>query len=199
MNHVLAFNKWPTDGIVVEDPGLKDYISVQPKIVPKSSGRYMGYRFYKSRVFIVERLMNKLTVAGHKSKKHFKTSGRLTGKYATAYTTMRKSLELVEQRTGKNPIEVFVKAIENAAPREETITIEYGGARYPKAVECAPQRRVDFALRIFAQGSFHRSFNSRKSMVEILADEIVNAYNMSGQSIAITKKLELERQADASR
>lgn len=199
MIEIKAFNKWPTTGITVEDPGLKDYITLQPRVVPRSSGRYMGFRFYKSKVFIVERLMSKLTVAGHKSKKHFKSSGRLTGKYATASTIMKHVLEKVEQRTGKNPIEVLVKAIENAAPREETITIEYGGARYPKAVECAPQRRVDFALRIFAQGSFHRSFNSKKSMVDVLADEIVNAYSMSGQSIAITKKLELERQADASR
>jgi len=199
MVEILAFNKWPTTGITVEDPGLKDYITLQPRVLPRSSGRYMGFRFYKSKVFIVERLMNKLTVSGHKSKKHFKTSGRLTGKYATAATIMKHVLEKVEQRTGKNPIEVFVKAVENAAPREETITIEYGGARYPKAVECAPQRRVDFALRIFAQGSFHRAFNTKKSMVDSLTDEIVNAYNMSGQSIAITKKLELERQADASR
>ncbi|MDO8642687.1 MAG: 30S ribosomal protein S7 [Candidatus Woesearchaeota archaeon] len=199
MVEILAFNKWPTTGITVEDPGLKEYISLQPRVVPRSAGRYMGFRFYKSKVFIVERFMNKLTVSGHKSKKHFKSSGRLTGKYATASNLMKHTLEKVEQRTGKNPIEVLVKAIENAAPREETITIEYGGARYPKAVECSPQRRVDFALRIFAQGSFHRSFNTKKSMVDSLTDEIVNAYNMSGQSIAITKKLELERQADSSR
>jgi len=94
---------------------------------------------------------------------------------------------------------VLVKAIENAAPREEIITIEYGGARYPKAVEMAPQRRVDTALKFFVQGAYHKAFNSRISAEESLAKEITSAYNMSADSLAISKKFELERQADASR
>ncbi len=199
MTEVLAFNKWPTTDIVVEDLGLKDYICLEPRIVPKSSGKYAGSRFHKSKSFIVERLINKLMVPGHKSKKHFKSSGRITGKYATAADILKKALIKVEQKTGKNPVEALVKAIENAAPREEIITIEYGGARYPKAVECSPQRRIDFALRVMAQGSFHKSFNGKKSMVDCLADEITHAFNLSNNSAAIAKKLELERQADSSR
>ena len=98
-----------------------------------------------------------------------------------------------------NPVEVFVKALENSAPREEITTIEYGGARYPQAVECAPQRRVDLALRQMVQGSYQKSFNKKPNMVEVLADEIIKAYNSDQGSAAIAKKLELERQADASR
>ncbi|MBW2983232.1 30S ribosomal protein S7, partial [Candidatus Woesearchaeota archaeon] len=85
------------------------------------------------------------------------------------------------------------------APREEIITIEYGGARYPKAVECAPQRRIDIVCRLFAQGSYQKAFNKKKSIESALADEIVAAYNRSSQSLAISKKGELERQADSSR
>ncbi len=196
---VCAFNTWSTEGIVVEDPGLKEYITLQPMLVPKTGARYAGKDFHKSKTFIVERLINKLMVPGHKGKKHFKTSGHITGKAQNAYSTVFEMLKKLEEKTKHSPIEVFVKAVENAAPREEIITIEYGGARYPKAVECSPQRRVDIALRYFVQGAYHKSFNSKRSLVDCLTDEILNAYNLSGNSFAISKKLEIERQADASR
>ena len=136
---------------------------------------------------------------GHKGKKHFRSSGHNTGKKEKAYQTVEKTLMLIEQRTKKNPIEVYVKAIENAAPREEIITIEYGGARYPKATECAPQRRIDIVLRYFIQGAYARSFGKKLSAEQGLAEEIIAAYNQSGTSFAISKKQELERQADSSR
>ena len=196
---IKVFNKWDTEGIKVIDKGLVDYIGLEPKIVPRTGARYAGNRFHKSKIFIVERLINKIMVPGHKSKKHFKSSNHITGKASTASNIVRKAFSIIESRTKQNPILVFVKALENAAPREEIITIEYGGARYPKAVECAPQRRIDIALRYFTQGSYQKSFNSKKAIEECLADEIINAYNLSQSSVAISKKLELERQADASR
>ena len=196
---IKAFDKWDTEGIKVEDKGLQNYINLSPKIVPKTGARYVGNRFHKSKIFIVERLINKIMIPGHKSKKHFRSSSHITGKANNAYKIVEKTFGLIQARTKQNPIMVFVKALENAAPREEIITIEYGGARYPKAVECAPQRRIDIALRYFTQGSYQKSFNSKKSIEECLADEIVNAYNLSQNSLAVSKKLELERQADASR
>jgi len=108
-------------------------------------------------------------------------------------------LTKIESTTKQNPIGVVVRAIENAATREEIVTIEYGGARYPKAVECAPQRRVDIALRWMVQGAYHKSFNSKKSFADALTEEIINASQASQNSNAISRKLELERQADASR
>ena len=194
-----AFDRWSTQGITVKDPGLQNYISVSPRIVPRSSGRHVGNKFYKSRVFIIERLMNKLMVTGHKSKKHFKTSYHFTGKGNTVYGLIEKVLTQIEQKTKKNPIEIVVAAVENAAPREEVISIEYGGARYPKALECAPQRRIDIALRHLTQFSFHKSFNTKRSIVDVLSEELIAAATMNQNSMALTKKLELERQADASR
>ena len=196
---VLVFNKWETKEIEVEDLGLKPYISTQPVLVPKTGARYAGNRFHKSKIFIVERLINKIMVTGHKSKKHFISSGHNTGKAHKAYDLVESALDIVEQKTKSNPIEVLVKAIENAAPREEIVTIEYGGARYPKAVECAPQRRVDMVLKLMAQGARQKSFNKKREMTDALADEIINAYKLSNNSLAISKKLELERQADSSR
>lgn len=199
MEEIKAFNRWGTTEIVVEDPGLKDYITLEPKVVPKTGARYAGFRFHKSRVFIVERLINKLMIPGHKGKKHNKTSGRCSGKSATAYYLVEKAFEIIEKKTNKNPILVFVKAIENAAPREEIVAIEYGGARYPKAVECAPQRRIDLVLRYMTQGAYQKSFGNKKSAEQALADEILLAFELSPNSAAISKKNELERQADASR
>ena len=149
--------------------------------------------------FIIERLMNKIMIPGHKGKKHFRSSSTITGKAYTVYNIVEESLKVNERQIKENPIKVFAKALENAAQREEIITIEYGGARYPKAVECAPQRRVDLALRYMTQGAYQKSFNSKKSIVDCLAEEIINAYRSSANSNAITKKLEIERQADSSR
>lgn len=196
---IKAFNRWDTEGIKVDDLGLKDYITLEPKIVPKTGARYAKNRFHKSRVFIVERLINKLMIPGHKTKKHFKTSYHITGKAHTAYNIIEDTFKIVEKKTKQNPVKVFVKALENAAQREEIVTIEYGGARYPKAVECSPQRRIDLALRYMTQGAYGKSFNSKKKIQDCLADEIVNAFNLNQASNAIQKKLEIERQADSAR
>ena len=196
---IKVFNKWGVEGIRVNDPGLVNYINLEPKIVPKTGARYAGNRFHKSRVFIVERLINKIMVPGHKGRKHSKTSYHITGKSQTAFNAVEKVFTKIEMQTKENPIKVFVEALVNAAPREEIITIEYGGARYPKAVECAPQRRIDVALRYFVQGAYQKSFNSKKPFIDALADEILGAYRLSNTSLSISKKLEIERQADSSR
>ncbi len=199
MTDVLAFNRWDCSHIKVVDPGLISYINTQPMIVPKTGAKYAGNRFHKSKLFIVERLINKIMIPGHRGKKHKITSGFCTGKATMAYSLVEQAFNIIEKKLKKNPVEVFVKALENAAPREELITIEYGGARYPKAVDCAPQRRVDVALRQMVQGAYQKSFSSKKSAASAIADEIMAAYQLSPTSNAITKKQELERQADASR
>ena len=199
MSEILVFNKWPSEGIVVADPGLERYITVKPVIVPKTGARYAGNKFYKSKITIVERLINRMMTPGHRAKKHKLTSGLTTGKSATVYNLVYQALAIIERKTKKNPIEVLVKAVENAAPREEIITIEYGGARYPKAVECSPQRRVDQVLKLFVQTTYQKTFNSKKGAANALAEEIIAAYQASPTSAAITKKLEVERQADGSR
>ncbi len=199
MSEIKAFNRWSMEGIKVDDPGLQPYVTLNARVVPKTGARYAGSKFHKSRTFIVERLINKLMVPGHKSKKHYRTSGHITGKAPTSYNIVEEAFKQIEKTTKENPVKVFVKAVENAAQREEIITIEYGGARYPKALECSPQRRVDLVLRHMTQGAYHKSANTKKSIVGSLADEIVSAYKMSSASNAIAKKQEIERQSDSSR
>ncbi len=196
---IKLFNRWSTKGVVISDFGLKDYINLEPVLVPKTGGRNVKVKFHKNRNSIVERLINKLMVPGHRGKKHRLTSGHASGKAHTAYNTVEKTFEIIEKKLNQNPIAVFVRALENAAPREEITTIEYGGAKYPQAVDVAPQRRVDLALRQFVQGSYSKSFHGKKRAEEYLAEELINAYNSDQKSTAISKKLELERQADSSR
>src|SRR3989344_2028561 len=193
------FNKYEISDIKVNDPGLQRYVNLNPLIVPKTTGKFSNNRFWSSKYNIVERLMNKIMVAGHRGKKHKITSGHSTGKGVRVYNTVLKTFEIIEKKMNKNPVEVFVKALEHSAPREEITTIEYGGAKYPQAVEVAPQRRVDIALRQMVNGSYQRCFNKKIKIHEALADEIMRAYNIDQQSAAISKKLELERQADSSR
>ena len=199
MAEIKMFGRWATDGITVKDPGLAGYISIKPVLVPRTGARYAQQKFYKSKISVVERLMNKLMVPGHRGKKHVITSYSMTGKASQAYRTVEQVLGLLEQRTKQNPVKVLVEAVENAAPREEIVSIEYGGARYPKAVDCSPQRRVDLALKYFVQGAMAKSFNHKKTFADALADEIANAFGRSPNSQAISKKLELERQAESSR
>jgi small subunit ribosomal protein S7 len=196
---IKVFNEWTTEGIKVEDPGLVKYINLEPKIIPRTGGKFVGSSFHKQHIFIVERLINKVMVSGHRGKKHKTTSGYNTGKAQTATKIVYETFKIIESKLNQNPIAVFVQAVVNAAPREEVISITYGGARYPKAVECSPTRRIDLALRLMTQGAFQKSFNSKRSIVQTLADEIINAYNLSPNSAAISKKQELERQADSSR
>ena len=196
---IKLFNRWNTKDIKVNDPGLIDYINLTPILVPKTGGRNAKIQFHKSKNHIVERLINKVMVPGHKGKKHFLTSAYVSGKSQNAYNIVVRAFEIIEKRLNKNPVEVFVAALENAAPREGITTIEYGGAKYPQAVDMSPQRRIDMALRHFIQGTYAKSFHGKKKAGEYLAEEIINAYNLDQKSLAIAKKLELERQADSSR
>jgi len=197
--NVKLFNRWSVEGITVLDAGVADYITLEPKIVPKTGARYAGQKFHKSRTFIVERLINKIMVPGHKSKKHWRSSGQCTGKKQLACNTVKDAFIIVETKLKKNPVEVFVQGLVNACAREEILTIEYGGARYPKSVEVAPQRRVDIALRYMTQGAYGKSFGSKTSIAQALADEIMAAYQMSPKSSAVSKKRDLERQAASAK
>lgn len=199
VSKILLFNKWDTSEIVILDPGVKDYINVKPIFVPKTSGKNTKIKFHKSKNNIVERLINKLMTPGHRGKEHRLTSGRCTGKSLNAQRIVRAAFDIIEKKLNQNPVKVFAKAVENAAPREEITSIEYGGARYPQSVDCSPQRRIDIALRIMTQGAYAKSFKGKQKAEETLADEIMKAFQMDNKSAAIAKKLELERQAEASR
>jgi len=182
------FGKWSFGGIEVTDPGLKRYVSLRPVYVPHSMGRHEHGRFHKAEVNIVERLVNNLM-----------RPGRSAGKKSRTINLIRNAFEIVNLRTGKNPIEILVKAVENSAPCEDTTRISYGGVVYHMAVDVAPQRRVDLALRFISEGARKITFANPRSYEECLAEELILATNNDMKSEAIKKKNEMERVARASR
>lgn len=200
MQEIKIFNKWPVASVEVKDLGLKKYINLQPFVVPKSGGRHSKQQFHKSKMNIVERLMNKLQVPGHRGKKHVLTSGRVVGKTLAHYKIVKDAFEKIEQSTKKNPIEIFVRAIENSALREEVTQYQVGGIIVRRAVVTAPQRRVDIAIKNIVQASYRKSFGKKESMSEALANEILGAYNGdASKSEAIKEKYRIEKEAEGAR
>jgi len=185
---IKLFGKWSFQGIEVKDLGLKRYVSLKPVLVPHSMGRHEHGRFHKSEVNIVERLVNTLM-----------RPGRSAGKKERAINLVKTAFEIINLRTGKNPIEVLVNAVENSAPCEDTTRISYGGVVYHMAVDIAPQRRVDISLRLLSEGARKASFGNPRPLEEYLAEEIVFASENDVKSNAIKKRNELERVARASR
>jgi small subunit ribosomal protein S7 len=193
-----VFDKYDLSEIEIQDPGLKSAINIEPKLIVKSQGRNV-VKLGQTRVNIIERLMNKLSVAGHRGKKHRIEVGHSTGKYSKNMKMVLTALEMVEKKTGENPVQVLVRAIENAAPRDEITIIEYGGARYPQAVDVSPIRRVNLALKHLVHGASDKAFGKKKKLTQALAEEILMSAEKNGESLALRKKKESEAQADSAR
>jgi small subunit ribosomal protein S7 len=193
------FGKWETNEVVVQDPGLKRYLSLKTIGVPHSCARNTNKQFSQAEVHIVERLMNKLMVTGHEGKTHKRSSGRNTGKKMLAYRIVKDAFEIVEKRAKKNPVQVLVDAVSNSSPREETTMLKYGGVSYHQSVDVAPKRRLDVALRYLAVGAAKSAFKKRKSIAQALAEEIISAANQDPKCYSIARKDEIERVAKAAR
>jgi len=197
---LMLFNRWPMDGIIINDPGLRPYIGLRASMVPRTAGKHAKKQFHKSNLNIVERLMNHMLVPGHRGKKHLINSGQSGGKITTAWKLTEDVFNMIEQRTRQNPVQVLVKAIENAALREEITSFQVGGIMLRRAVITGPQRRVDLALRLMVQASYQKSTNSKKTAAQALADEIMATYNGdSTNSVAIREKERIEREAAGAR
>ncbi len=192
------FDLWDVSEIVVNDQGLKRVINLQPKLLLKSHGR-IKYDPAKTKVNVVERFINLVQVPGSRGKKHRIITGWITGKQGKCTKIVIDAFKLIEKRTGENPVVVFVRAIEKAAPRDEVTALEYGGARYPQAVDVSPRRRLGLVLRNFVHGAYDKAFNKKATIVQTLANEIIMASNGASESFAISKKNDLEKQADAAR
>ena len=200
MAELKLFNRWSFQEIEVKDPGLKPYINLNPVVIPKTYGRLSRQPFHKSKMNIVERFINKLMIPGHRGKKHLLSSGRCTGKTQTIIKLVKEVFEKLEKRTKKNPIEVLVRAIENAALREEITSYQMGGIIVRKAVVTSPQRRVDAALRVIVQAAYRKAFTKKMRMADALTNEIYYAYqNDASKSEAIKEKERIEREASGAR
>jgi small subunit ribosomal protein S7 len=185
---IKLFGKWSFKDIKVTDIGLQRYLNLTPMVVPHSMGRHEHQRFRKANVNIVERLINNLM-----------RPGKNAGKKARTTNIVKQAFEIINLRTGKNPVEIMVKAVENASPCEDTTRISYGGVVYHLSVDVAPQRRIDLAIRHISEGARAASINTPRSIEECVADELTLAANHDIKSYAIAKRNEIERVAQSSR
>lgn len=192
------FGLFDVSNVKVEDPGMKKYINLDAKLLVKSHGRHRE-KFSKGKVNLIEVFANLVAVPGHRGKKHKIQTNWASGKYSQNMKVVIKCLKIIEEKTKQNPVQVLVTAIENAAPRDGITVIEYGGARYPQAVDLSPLRRVTMTLRYIVQGSYDKSFNKKTKIEEALATEIVKAYNKESDSYVMIKKNDSEKQADSAR
>ena len=198
---IKLFNKWSFENIEIRDPTLVNYINLKPIIVPHSAGRHEHRRFWKSsKVSVLERFANRLLspgfiggrIKGRKSSYH-------SGKKGKLLRSIRNAFILIELMTGENPIQILVAAVVNTAPREETTKIAMGGISYASAVDIAPQRRVDLALKYLVQAIGQKSHSNENLFAENLAQELILAAKNSQDSRAVKRKDEIERIAVSAR
>jgi small subunit ribosomal protein S7 len=185
---IKLFQKWVFNDITVKDPGLARYINLTPMTLPHSMGRHEHQRFRKARVNIVERFIN-----------GFMRPGKNAGKKARSTNIVKQAFEIIHLRTGQNPIDILVQAVENSAPAEDTTRLSYGGVVYHLSVDIAPQRRIDLALRNLTEGARKNAANNPRSLPETIADELILAANKDIKSAGIAKRHEIERIAQSSR
>jgi len=180
------FGEWSIEDIEYRDPSTERYITVTP--IAHTMGRHASKQFKKSEISIVERLINRLMQTEEN-----------TGKKQQATRITREAFEIIHERTEENPVQILVRAVENSAPREETVRLKYGGISVPKAVDVSPQRRVDQALKFLGEGVHGATYKSATSAAEALADQLVGAANNDVQTYAVNQKEEKERVAAAAR
>lgn len=195
------FGKYPYDA-ELKDRSLAQYIAFPKLTIPHTYARHAGRPFAKSKVNLVERLANKLMRGGTGEKlggKVVRTHGRLQGKKTKVLRAIEEAFDEVAERTKSNPIQVFVRAVENAAPREDTTRVRFGGISYQLAVDISASRRLDLALRNMALAAIRASFGSKNSLAETLANEIDLAAKNDQNSYAIKRKNETERMAKSAR
>ncbi|WP_108672019.1 30S ribosomal protein S7 [Peribacillus acanthi] len=128
---------------------------------------------------LVTRLINKMMI---------------DGKRGTSQQIIYSAFELIQERSGKEPMEVFDAALKNIMPVLEVRARRVGGANYQVPVEVRPDRRTTLGLRWLVNYSRLRG---EKTMVERLANEILDAANGAGASVK--KREDTHKMAEANK
>lgn len=128
---------------------------------------------------IVQRVINKLMKGGKK---------------VTAERIFYGALQLVAEKTGRNPLEVFTQAMRNITPQVEVRPRRVGGATYQVPMEVSAARQSTLAIRWLVNASRKRP---ERTMVERLANELMSAANREGE--AVRRREEVHRMAEANR
>jgi len=118
----------------------------------------------------------------------------MEGKKGVSETILYRAMDIIKERTQKDPIEVFVQSLENVKPLVEVKSRRVGGATYQVPVEIRPERRQALGIRWLVLNSRNRS---EKTMFQKLAGELLDAYNNTGTSIK--KKEDTHKMAEANK
>jgi small subunit ribosomal protein S7 len=187
MHFFPSLQKYNPEDVTVEDQGLARYINLDTENI------YLGAvnankMFAKSKIPVVERLINNVM-----------RTEKYNGKKIKAYKIVRSSFDIIEKKSKKNPLQILIDAIQNAAPKEEATRLRFGGILVPKAVDTSPQRRLDIAIRNISTGAVNVSHKNKKRMEQCLAEEILKAAENDLNSFAVSRKNEMERVAKSAR
>jgi small subunit ribosomal protein S7 len=117
-----------------------------------------------------------------------------SGKKGVSESSCYNAFEIIKQKTGKNPLEVFEQALKNVMPVLEVKARRVGGANYQVPIEVRPDRRQTLALRWLV--SFARK-RGEKTMEQRLAGELLDAYNSTGGSVK--KREDTHKMAEANK
>jgi small subunit ribosomal protein S7 len=116
------------------------------------------------------------------------------GKKGVAQGILYESFNAIQERTGRDPLEVFEDALKNIMPVLEVKARRVGGANYQVPIEVRPERRTALGLRWLVQYSRNRG---EKTMQERLAGEILDAANNTGSSVK--KREDTHKMAEANK
>ncbi|MFC5540852.1 MAG: 30S ribosomal protein S7 [Bacilli bacterium] len=128
---------------------------------------------------LVTRLINKIMIDGKKG---------------TAQRILYGAFDIVRERTGKDPLEVFEEALNNVMPVLEVRARRVGGSNYQVPVEVRPDRRITLGLRYLVN---YARLRGEKTMEERLANEILDAANNTGA--AVKKREDMHKMAEANK
>lgn len=117
------------------------------------------------------------------------------GKRSVAEGILYRSLDMVKERTGDDPMKVFKKAIENTKPSLEVKSRRVGGSNYQVPIEVNPNRRLSLSIRWLV--GYARQRGDGKTMEERLANEFLDASNLRGG--AVKKREDTHRMAEANK
>ena len=117
-----------------------------------------------------------------------------SGKKAVAERIIYGALDQVEKKANKDPLEIFITALNNIKPMVEVKSRRVGGANYQVPVEVRPVRRVALAMRWLKESARKRG---EKSMAQRLANELLEA--VEGRGGAMKKRDEVHRMAEANK
>ncbi len=118
----------------------------------------------------------------------------LDGKKGIAQKIVYDAFDIIKEKTGSEPMDVFSKALENVMPQLEVKARRVGGSTYQVPMEIRPERRQTLGIRWLVLFSRKRG---EKTMKERLAAELMDAYNSTGA--AFKRKEEMHRMAEANK